>query len=232
MTTVPVKRWQRQEQPRERLFALGAEVLTVAELLGICLGSGSVGENAVSLAQRLLSRYGDLDGLLQAPEESLLAQRGLGEARVAQLKAIHELALRYSEARLYSEPVGELMSDAQVVSRYLQRKLGGSVHEEFGVMYLDTRHRLLRFEILFKGSIDRAHVYPRTLVRRCMLSNAAAVVLAHNHPSGIAEPSQADLDLTRTLVTLLNYIDVRVLDHIIVARSQTVSLASRGLIAG
>ena len=226
-----LKNWQPDEQPRARLLKFGAEHLTVAELLCICFGFGLPGEDALTLARRLLSKYGDLDGLLQACCDDLRKERGLGNARVAQLKAMHELALRYNEERLYKEPVGQLLSDAHVVARFLQRKMANAQSEAFGVMYLDSRHRLISFEIPFKGSVDRAHVYPRELLRRCVVTNAAAVVLSHNHPSGVAEPSHADIELTRSLVSLLRQIDVRVLDHIIVARSQTTSLAARGLIS-
>ena len=229
-TSSSLKDWQPEEQPRERLLKEGAASLTVAELLSVCFGSGTRGEDAVALARRLLQHYGDLDGLLQAPVSHLLAQYGLGAARVAQLKALYELALRLSEVQLQRAPLGETMSDLHIVSRYLQRKMAAAEHEAFGVMYLDSRHRLLRFEIPFHGSVDRAHVYPRELVRRCLATNAAAIILAHNHPSGVCEPSQADIELTRNLVGLLKQIDVRVLDHIIVARSATVSLAARGLI--
>lgn len=225
-----LKKRQKGEQPRARLFRQGTESLSVAELLCVCFGSGLPGEDALSLARRLLQRFGDLDGLLQADCATLFEEKGLGDVRVAQLKALHELALRYSEERLHREPVGELLSDANAVSRYLQRKMASAAHEAFGVIYLDSRHRLIRFEIPFRGSVDRAHVYPRELLRRCLDHNAAAVVLAHNHPSGVAEPSQADIELTRRLVTLFKHVDVRILDHIIVARSQTTSLAARGLL--
>lgn len=246
-SSLPVRLWRKSEQPRTRILSGRAEALTLAELLGICMGSGSVGESAVMLCTRLLSKFGDLDGLLQASTGELLATHGLGEAKVAQLKALHELALRYSEEKFRSEPLrvpghgtastastetSERMTDLAAVSRFLQRKLAVSHQEVFGCLYLDTRHRLIEFEALFKGSINRAHVYPRELIKRCIDLNAAAVILTHNHPSGIAEPSQADVAITRTLVTALQHIDVRVLDHIVVANAQTVSLASRGLLPG
>ena len=227
-----LKSWLPNEQPRARILSSGAEHLTLAELLCVCFGFGSPGEDALTFARRLLMKFGDLDGLLQANVEALLEERGLGDARVAQLKAIHELTIRYSEERMHKEPVGELLNDAHVVARFLQLKMANAENEAFGVMYLDSRHHLLSFEIPFKGSVDRAHVYPREILRRCVATNAAAVVLAHNHPSGRAEPSHADIELTRGLVSLLKQIDVRVLDHIIVARWQTTSFAQRGLLSG
>ncbi|NKC00409.1 MAG: DNA repair protein RadC [Pseudomonadales bacterium] len=245
-SSLPVRLWRKSEQPRTRILNGRAEALTLAELLAICMGSGSVGESAVMLCTRLLSEFGDLDGLLQASTTELLATHGLGEAKVAQLKALHELTLRYSEEKFQSEPLSldsvdgvvgaasnetcEQMNDLAAVSRFLQRKLAVSHQEVFGCLYLDTRHRLIEFEALFKGSINRAHIYPRELIKRCIDLNAAAVILTHNHPSGIAEPSQADLAITRTLVTALQHVDVKVLDHIVVANAQTVSLATRGLL--
>ncbi|MDG2276602.1 MAG: JAB domain-containing protein [Pseudomonadales bacterium] len=245
-SSLPVRLWQKSEQPRTRILNGDAAALTLAELLAVCLGSGSVGESAVMLCTRLLSKFGDLDGLLQASTRELLATHGLGEAKVAHIKAQHELALRYSEERLRAKPLclktaaqahpnvagdaEERMSDLAAVSRFLQRKLAFSHQEVFGCLYLDTRQRFIKFEILFKGSINRAHVYPRELIKRCIDLGAAAVILTHNHPSGIAEPSQADLEMTRILITALQHIDVKILDHIVVSNEQTFSLASHGLL--
>ena len=222
-----ISSWQFEEQPRQRLLQRGAEHLAVAELLAICIGSGQAGENAVSMARRLLAQFGSVDALLAASAQQLLACRGLGEAKVAQLKAIHELAIRNSEAQL-TRP--EAFADVNAVSRYIQRRIGQRQREVFGCLFLNTRHQLVAWEELFLGSIDRAHVHAREVLRRAMDLNAAAVVLGHNHPSGVAEPSHADLTITKELSDLLAKVDVRVLDHIIVTRGDTVSLASRGLI--
>lgn len=222
------------EQPRERLLKLGAGYLTTTELLAVCFGSGQRGEDVMAFARRLLLQFGSLDGLLQAPVHELLAARGLGPARVALLKALHELTLRDCEAGLevLDSATKELlqMSDSSVVGRYLQRRLGHAQNETFACLYLDTRHRLLAYEAPFMGSINRAYVFPRTLLRRSLELNAAAVIFAHNHPSGVAEPSQADIALTHDLCDLFAKLDIKVLDHFVVAARQTVSMASRGLL--
>lgn len=203
----------------------------MAELLSVCLESGTLDECAVLCCTRLLTDYGGLDGLLLAPVSELIHTSGLDAAKVATLKALHELSLRYSEGLMQTDRVlaGRQMNNAKGVGRYLQRKLAGSTREVFACLFLDTHHRLIHFEVLSQGSINRAQVYPRELIRRSIELNAAAVVLSHNHPSGSAEPSLADIELTRNLLDLLKRVDVRVLDHIVVARGETVSLASRGL---
>lgn len=230
--------WNRSERPRERLLAKGSSHLSAAELVAVCLGSGRQGEDAVSFARVLLSQFGCLDGLLQAPVHELLEIKGLGNARVALLKAVHELTLRQCEEGMSENPLmqargdgsEEQMTDVGYVSRYLQRRLGHAQSEVFACLYLDTRHRLLAYETPFHGSINRAYVFPRALLRRSLELNAAAVILAHNHPSGVAEPSQADISLTKELCELFAKLDVRVLDHFVIAAQQTVSFASRGLI--
>ena len=229
-TSSPITSWFGDEQPRERLLRRGAEHLSAAELLAVCFGSGLAGENAVALSRRLLQRFGSIDGLLQAPSQELLDCRGIGHARVALIKAMQELTLRQSE-EVFAR-AGNNMTDVTPVSRYLQRRMGHAGNEQFACLYMDTRHRLIAYEVPFQGSINRAYVFPRLILKRCLELNAAAVILAHNHPSGVAEPSQADITLTRDLVDLLAKLDVRVLDHIVVAAQQTVSLASRGLLPG
>ncbi len=213
------------DQPRERVLRGAGSQVSAAELLAVVLGSGPPGESALALASRMLADFGGLDGVLQASVQRLLCVRGLGQAKVAKLKALHALTVRQAEDELRSQP----MRDAGSVSRYFQRQLGHRSREIFAVAFLDARHHLLQFEELFSGSIDRAHVHPRELLRRGLELNAAAVILAHNHPSRVAEPSQADLHLTAELVELLHKVDIRVLDHFVIARSDWVSLASRGL---
>lgn len=229
-TSSALHRLPATERPRERLYRLGARHLTTSELLAICLGSGSGRHNVLGVAQQLLADFGSLDAILQATDDTLRQVSGLGPAKVALLKAMHELTLRHSEELLQSERGGDLFADAATVSRYVQRRIGHAEREVFACLYLDTRHRLLRFEEVFFGSVNRAHVYPREVLRRALQLNAAALILAHNHPSGVAEPSQADLAITRELVELLGRVDVKVLDHIVVAAHQTVSLAARGLL--
>lgn len=236
----PPAAWFVSDLPRERLLARGGHNLSQAELLAVMLGTGTAAADAQTLARRLLTEHGSLDALLQAPVAVLLAVPGLGQAGVARLKAMHELSVRHAEDALREGVAGagdrvsagsqRTMSDSVTVRRYLARRLGYLEREVFGVMFLDTRHRLLLFETLFKGTLNRAHVHPREVLRRSIELNAAALILAHNHPSGVAEPSQADLMLTRELKDLCARLDIQVLDHVIVARSSAVSLASRGLL--
>lgn len=201
------------------------------ELLAVCLGVGSARKSALSLATGLLNRLGSLQAVLQAPVPELMNIPGLGEAKVARLKALHELMLRHDESAMREQPVVTL-TDAVTVRRYLQRQLGYQQREMFGVVFLDSRHNLVVFEVLFMGSINRAHVHARVILKRCLELNAAAVILAHNHPSGVAEPSQADLLLTHEVKDLCARIDVRLLDHVVVAGSSSVSMASRGMLSG
>ncbi|MEM7077324.1 MAG: DNA repair protein RadC [Pseudomonadota bacterium] len=175
----------------------------------------------------LLHEFGSLQGLLHAPVGRLLARHGLGPARVARLKAIAGLLLHQDETALRQ---GGLMSDVASIARFLKRQIGHSERELFGALFLTSRHELIAWEVLFAGSIDRAHVHPREVLKPALRHNAAAVVLAHNHPSGIVDPSQADLRLTADLKALLERVDLRVLDHLIVAPGAYVSFAARGLI--
>ena len=219
--------WNPDDRPRERLLRVGAQNLSTSELLAICLGSGRAGENALAMSCRLLCEFGGLDGLLSAPAERLLTCAGLGSARVALLKALHELRILHSEMALRR---AASFNDAQSVSRFLQRRMGHHEREVFACLFLDSRHCLIRFEELFYGSVNRAHVHSREVLKRGIELNAAAVILAHNHPSGVAEPSSADLHLTRELIDLLARVDIAVLDHVVVARSASVSMANRGII--
>lgn len=219
--------WSADPRPRERVLADGARHLNNAELVALCLGAGMPGEDAVSLAARLIKQFGGVEGLLGASVDKLLACRGLGDAKVAALKAVHELSCRRDETQLANAAA---LSDPTAVTRYLRRRIGHLEREVFGCLFLDTRHRPMCFEILFYGSINRAHVHTREILKRAIQLNAAALILAHNHPSGIPEPSSADLNLTRELKDLLHRIDVALLDHIVVAPGSSVSLAQRGLI--
>jgi DNA repair protein RadC len=205
----------------------GADSLNDAELLAVCLGTGRAPLRAMQLASRLLARFGTIAALLDAQSGVLLAQSGLGPAKVAVLKASLALAERYGLSHLHAGPV---LSRSDAVRGYLRRKLAGSQREIFSCLFLDTRHHLISYEALFFGTIDRASVYPREILRRALLLNAAAIIFAHNHPSGVPEPSASDIELTNNLRRLLLEIDVRVLDHLIIGRGSEVSFAERGLL--
>lgn len=215
------------EQPRERLLRAGAGALSDAELLAVCLGTGNGRADVLTFSHGLLATFGGLRGLLRAPPGRLAGVRGLGPARVALLKAVLALGERHAEAGIADRP---LLSDTAAVRRYLQHKLSGLEREVFACIFLDARHRLIAFERLFLGSVDRASVHPREVLKRALSHNAAALILTHNHPSGHPEPSPSDLRLTEELRALLMQIDVRVIDHVIVGHGATVSLAERGLL--
>ncbi len=219
--------WPVGERPRERLLAEGADVLSDAELLAVFLRNGQGNDDVVRFARRLLQKFGSLRALLDATSETLLTETGLGPAKVAALKAALALAQRYLEAPLVREGV---FSGSADVRRYLQQKLSGRTSEVFAALFLDSQHRLLRYQELFFGTIDSASVYPREVVRRVLLHNAAAVIFVHNHPSGVAEPSRSDVELTERLKRALQYLDVRVLDHMVVAANEVTSMAERGLL--
>jgi DNA repair protein RadC len=219
--------WPRAERPRERLLRQGAEGLSDAELLALCLGTGDRRRDVLSFARALLARFGGLRPLLLASPRQLAAVSGLGPARIAMLKAVLALGQRHAEAGIADRP---LLTDTRAVRHYLQHKLSGYEREVFACLYLDTRHRLIGFEPLFLGSVDRASVHPREVLKQALAHNAAAVILAHNHPSGNPEPSSSDLRLTEELRMLLMQVDVRVIDHVVVGHGATVSLAERGLL--
>lgn len=219
--------WPLAERPRERLLAQGPAALSDAELLAIFLRTGVAGKSALDLARELLDALGGLRGVLEAPLDRFAALNGLGPAKYAQLQAVLELARRHLEHQIKRDDCLTRPADTR---RYLAARLRGHLHEVFACVFLDTRHRVLAFEELFRGTIDGASVHPREVVRRALAHNAAAVILAHNHPSGVAEPSTADEAITRTLRQALGLIDVRVLDHIIIAGPRTASLAELGLL--
>lgn len=221
-----IRDWPEGERPREKLLARGAGALSDAELLAIFLRTGTRGLSAVDLARELLAQFGGLGGLLAAERQAFCTGRGLGNAKYVQLQAVVELARRHLGETLERDHV---FTSPSAVSDYLQASLARRKQEVFLVLFLDTRHRLIVGEELFYGTIDGAGVHPREVVRRALHHNAAAVILAHNHPSGIAEPSRDDERITATLRDALKLVDVRVLDHLVVAPGSTVSLAERGL---
>jgi len=215
------------QRPREKLLARGASALADAELLALLLRTGYKGHGVVALAEDVLVHCGGYAGLLNAAPESLKGLKGLGPAKRAELLAVMEMARRALAQQLQQAPV---FDSPGKVKDYLALQLGGRQQEVFAVLFLDGQHRLLKLEALFHGTLTQTSVYPREVVRRALALNAGAVVLAHNHPSGVAEPSRADEYLTQTLKSALQLVDVRVLDHIIVGQGQVVSLAERGLV--
>lgn len=222
-----IRDWPAAERPREKLLQQGARALTDAELLAIFLRTGVVGCSAVELARRLLSEFGSLRALLEADLPSFSRHLGLGPAKYAQLQAVLEMARRHLAERLKRDSA---LESPQAVRDYLKAMIRHEPHEVFGCLFLDAKHRVLAFEVLFHGSIDSASVYPRQVVKRALAHNAAALILTHNHPSGIAEPSQADQVLTRRLRDALALVDVRVLDHFIVGDGEPLSMAEQGWI--
>lgn len=222
-----IRDWPEGERPREKLMARGAETLSDAELLAIFLRTGCAGQSAVDLARSLLHQFGNLGQLLAADKPTFCRARGLGEAKFVQLQAVMELARRHLGEKLQRDQV---FSNPASVGEFLLAQLGQHHQEVFGVLFLDNRHRLIAWEKLFFGTVNSANVHPREVVKRALHHNAAALILSHNHPSGVAEPSDPDRCITRQLQEALQLVDVRVLDHVIVGGGYTVSLAERGMI--
>lgn len=219
--------WPERERPRNRLLRQGGEAVSDAELLAVCLGTGDGTQDVLTFARSLLAEFGDITRLLRAQPQDLLGICGLGPAKVATLKASLLLAERCHGQDLERKV---LCGSSQVVMGYLRHALGGLQRETFACLYLDTRHRLIAFEKLFFGSVDRASVYPREVLKRALAHNAAAVIFAHNHPSGVPEPSASDIQMTAELKQLLGRIEVAVLDHVVVGQGREVSFAERGLL--
>lgn len=214
-------------RPREKLLNLGPAALADAELLALLLRTGMKGQSVLQLAEHLLSIHGGVAGLLHASADALGHIKGLGPAKRAELVAVLELSRRALAQQLQARPVFE--SPTQVKD-YLRLHLGPRPHEVFSVLFLDAQHRLIALEDLFRGTLTQTSVYPREVVKRALLHNAGAVMLAHNHPSGVAEPSRADEHLTQALKAALALVDVRVLDHFVVGHDEVVSFAQRGLL--
>ena len=214
-------------RPREKLQSQGAAALADAELLALLLRTGYRGCGVVSLAQQVLAACGGFAGLLNAAPKSLRGIKGLGPAKQAEVLAVVEMAKRALSQQLQAAPV---FDNPQRVREYLALQLGAHTQEVFAVMFLDTHQRLRGMEELFRGTLNQTTVYPREVVKRALAHNAASVVLAHNHPSGVAEPSRSDVYLTETLRTALQLVDIKVLDHYVVGHGEVVSMAERGLI--
>ncbi|MEJ1296318.1 MAG: DNA repair protein RadC [Candidatus Sedimenticola sp. (ex Thyasira tokunagai)] len=219
--------WPADERPREKLIKRGPAALSDAELLAIFLRTGVKGRTAVDLARDLLDEHKGLRNLLAADQHHFCRSHGLGIAKYVQLQATLEMGRRHLREVLQRNST---LTSPQQTRDYLQSRLSHHLNEVFACLFLDNRHRVIEYEELFQGTIDGAGVHPREVVRRALAHNAAAVILAHNHPSGVAEPSLADEKITRRLQEALALVDVRVLDHIIVGTGEMTSLAERGVI--
>ena len=222
-----IKNWPAGERPREKLINQGPKALSDAELLAIFLRTGTAGQTVVDLARDLLVQFGGISALLDADLDTFCAVKGLGPAKFAQLQSVLELARRHFGEQLSREQV---FTQPETVRQFVRAHFQGYQREVFLCLFLDTRHRLIAAEELFKGTIDGASVYPREVVKKALQHNAAAVILSHNHPSGVAEPSHDDERITRQLKDALALVDIRVLDHIVVGHGEEVSLAERGLL--
>ncbi|MYG11345.1 MAG: JAB domain-containing protein [Gammaproteobacteria bacterium] len=226
--------WRPTDRPRQlaagrqRLLAAEQDALSDADLLAVLLRGGAANASAIDVANRLLDRFGAMHRVLDAPAQELLSNPGLGPTRVASLKAVLPITARYAASRMKEEPTFGGSNDA---SMFLMGAYAGVEREVFGCLFLDARNRMLCFEKLFFGTVDRADVSPREVAKAALKCNAAAVIFAHNHPSGVPEPSVADIHLTDRLVAILKELDVEVLDHVVIGGNQTVSMAERGMIA-
>ncbi|MEX0604629.1 MAG: DNA repair protein RadC [Marinobacter sp.] len=218
--------WPTDERPRERLLTHGAGSLSDAELLAIFLRTGTAGMPVMSLSRHLIDHFSGLRGMMAASKRQFCDVKGLGTAKYAQVQAAMEMARRVMDEPLRQ---GDPLRSPEDTRAYLRSRLGTYPHEVFAGLFLDNRHRVIRYHELFRGTIDGAAVYPREVVRYALEQNAAAVIFAHNHPSGVAEPSQADISLTRRLKEALGLVDIRVLDHMVVGHGEVISLAERGL---
>ncbi len=222
-----IKDWPADERPRDKLLANTAAVLSDAELLAIFLRIGMKGKSAVDLARDLLNDFGDLRSILDASQSEFCGRNGLGPAKYAQLQAVLEMSRRHLSQDLQKQ---DAFNNPDSVRSYLTSRLRHLQQEVFSCLFLDSQHRLITYEELFHGSIDGASVYPREVVKRALSHNAAAVIFAHNHPSGVAEPSASDERITTRLIKALELVEVRTLDHFIVGEGLVVSMAERGML--
>jgi DNA repair protein RadC len=223
-----INKWPLSERPREKLLELGAKNLTDAELIAIFMRTGIRGKTALDLSRDLLSDHGTLKKLFTMEPSYFYQKPGMGKAKYAMLKAALELGRRYLEENLIT---GKTLNNSQATKQFVANRLKDYPHEVFACLFLDNHHRILGFEELFHGTLTEASVYPREVVKRCLAHNAAKVIFAHNHPSGKADPSQADCELTQLLKATLALVDIRVIDHIVVGHQENVSLAETGLLS-
>ncbi|PCJ43598.1 MAG: hypothetical protein COA71_01635 [SAR86 cluster bacterium] len=222
-----IREWPEQERPREKLLTKGATYLTDAELLAIFLRTGIKGASALDLARILLNRFGGVRGILEADADEFCQLRGLGLSKYAQLQAVQELAQRHLLESLQRE---DALTNVALSRLYVKSKLRAYHREVFLCLFLDSQHRVIAEEELFQGSIDSAVVYPREVLERAFYHKAAAIIFAHNHPSGVAEPSEADIAITRRLKSALDLVDIKTLDHLVVGDGVVTSMAERGLL--
>lgn len=220
-----IRDWPEGERPREKLLALGSPALSEAKLLAIFLRVGVKGRSAVDLARDLLAAFGGLRQLLEADQACFCAEHGLGTAKFVQLQATLELSRRHLASQLAR---GDALTSPSLVRAYLASQLRHLGHEEFAALFLDSQHQVILYESLFRGTLNSASVYPREVARRALELGAGAVIFAHNHPSGIAEPSDADRRITERLREALGLFEIRVLDHFVVGDGEVVSFAERG----
>lgn len=220
-----IREWPKHERPREKLLMQGAASLSNAELLAIFLRTGTQGVTAVQLAMQLLNDFGSLNTLMSSELDTFCQKKGLGVAKYTQLQAVLELSRRYLEEELKRPAQFNSAADTKY---FLTSKLQHETREVFAVLLLDSQHQLIRYEAVFKGGISSANVYPGELVKLALSNNAAAIVLAHNHPSGISEPSLADQQITDRIKKAMALVDIKVLDHIVVGRGECTSFAQRG----
>ena len=220
-----IKDWPAEDRPREKLLQRGSAALTDAELLAIFLRTGTAGKSAVDLARELLADFGSLKALLDADQKRFCLGHGLGDAKYTQLQAVLEMAKRHFNEVLQR---GSALTSPEITRAYLSAQLRGYSYEVFACLFLDNQHRVIKLDELFRGTIDGASVYPREVVKQALYHNAAAVIFAHNHPSGITEPSLADKQITEKLKQALILFDIRVLDHFIIGDGEPYSFAEHG----
>ena len=224
---MPIIDWPEAERPREKLLQRGADTLSDAELLAIFLRTGTKGISAIDLAYNLLNEFSSLRNLFNASLNDFSKTKGVGPAKYVQLQAVLEMSKRYLHETITKQCA---ITSPQDTRQYLKSQLRDRPYEVFAALFLDNRHQVIRFEELFRGTIDGASVYPREVVKTALKHNAAAIIIAHNHPSGVAEPSQADERITLRLKDALGLVDIRLLDHLIIGDGEIVSLAERGVI--
>jgi DNA repair protein RadC len=222
-----IKHWPDHQRPREKLLAQGAGLLSDAELLAIFLRTGIAGRSALDLARALLGAFGGVRGVLEAPQAEFCAQPGMGASKYAQLQATLELSRRHMLQGLQRV---DCLTSTALTRRYLHSRMRDYPREVFMCLFLDCQNRVIACEELFQGTIDGSVVHPREVVRRALHHNAAALIFAHNHPSGVAEPSQADVTITQRLKEALAVVEIRTLDHLVVGDTEVVSLAERGMV--
>lgn len=224
INVMEVPPWQHL-MPREKLQKMGAEALTDAELLAIFLRTGSVGQPVMSLATQLLLHFGSLYQVMTAEKQAMSSIKGVGDAKLAQLHAVAELGRRFFATKMVRE---DLLANPQITHQYLLGQLGHREREIFMVIFLDNQHRVIHSREMFTGTINSVEVHPREIVREALKINAAALILAHNHPSGMPEPSAADRDITREIISACLLVDIRILDHLVIGHGHYVSFAERG----